>query len=120
MRLSSNKQSTKQQTKEGRSKSMCRTKLKKLGGLTSLGAAAFLGLLATLPTQTANAACATGGNLGAGVVVTPAVVHLNDFVNITQYSVNIGANSCNASYGMTWIVYPDNHNELGMQNFTLL
>src|SRR5262249_32472361 len=73
-----------------------------------------------LPMQSAQAACSSGGNLGAGVVLSPTTVHLGDTVNIIDDSVNIAATACTASNGMLWIVYPDNHNELAMQNFTLL
>src|SRR5215471_11256716 len=82
-----------------------------------------------LPGTAWAAACASGGNLGAGLVVqvdgvTPnpvlgVVAHIGDTLTVSDVSVNIGATSCNASNGRTWVVYPDNHSEMAMLNFNL-
>src|SRR5437870_1344700 len=100
---------------------MCKFKPSNVKLPASVCLSALLGLgTFLLPTNSARAACSSGGNLGAGLVVqvdnvTPAdgvIAHIGDTLTLHDVSVNLGGTSCNASNGMTWVVYPNNHNEL--------
>src|SRR6266700_2641621 len=108
---------------------MCKFKPSNVKLPASVCLSALLGLGSfLLPTKSARAVCTSGGNLGAGLVVqvdnvTPAdgvKAHIGDTLTLNDISVNLGGTSCNASNGMTWVVYPNNHNELAMQSFNLL
>ncbi len=107
---------------------MCKFKPINIGLTASVCLSALVGLGSfLLPTNSARAACTSGGNLGAGLVVqvdavTPSdgvKAHIGDTLTLNDVSVNLGGTSCNASNGFTWVIYPDNHNEVAMQSFNL-
>jgi hypothetical protein len=103
---------------------MCRNKL----CLPLLAWSIVSGLLVTFATNNCEAeGCLSGANLGATLAIQVGsnpnlrgnpVAHVGDNINILNYSVNLGATSCQASNGWFWLIYPDNHSELAMANFT--